>query len=112
MSNYCKECFERQEKNDRLEQDFKREQNRRIELEDYFMKLEKENKELREVKDGMQIVISNYIEHTTKYRQALEKIRDILCNGRTFYEGYFDNPNLSRTDKAIRVIDEVLNDRD
>ena len=43
-----------------------------------------------------------------KYRKALEEIRGILCKGRTFYDGYFENENLSRTDKAIKVISEVL----
>ena len=43
-----------------------------------------------------------------KYKQALEETLKILCNGRTFYEGYFDTPILSRTDKAIKVIKEVI----
>lgn len=47
-----------------------------------------------------------------KYKQALEKVLKILCNGRTFYEGYFDTPILSRTDGAIKVINEVLEDNE
>ena len=44
------------------------------------------------------------------YKQALEETLKILCNGKTFYEGYFDSPILSRADKAIKVINEVLGD--
>lgn len=47
----------------------------------------------------------------TELRKALEEIRGILCKGRTFYDGYFENENLSRTDKAIKVISEVLDER-
>lgn len=46
-----------------------------------------------------------------KMKQALEDINLILCEGRTFYDGYFDANNLSRTDKAIKLINEVLNER-
>ena len=45
-----------------------------------------------------------------KYRSALEEIREELCYGRTFYEGYFYSENFSRTDKIIKKINEVLND--
>ena len=78
MSNYCKKCFERQEKIDRLEQDFKKEQNRRIELEDYFMKLEQENKELKEkIKDLESITGIFSVRLMEKYKQALKEIREI-----------------------------------
>ena len=40
-----------------------------------------------------------------KYRQTLQEVKRILCEGRTFYDGYFDNPeSLSRIDKAIYLI--------
>lgn len=90
-------------------------------------RLEQENKELRQVRKNSPDIQEPYIylyrqikkqchklkqenkdAERIKYKQALEKIRDILCNGRTFYEGYFDNPNLSRMDEAIIVINEVL----
>ena len=70
-------------------------------------RLQRENEELKK----RQITKNGFIcdcEQNAKYKQALEEIRDILCNGRTFYKGYFDTPNLSRTDKAIKVINEVL----
>lgn len=49
-------------------------------------------------------------ESTKKYKDALIEIRKELCYGRTFYEGYFDSENLSRTDKVIKKINEALND--
>lgn len=64
--------------------------------------LKQENKKLVKALD-------DYGNKNFKYKRVLEEIRDILCKGRTFYEGYFDNPNLSRTDEAIKVINEVLN---
>ena len=84
---------------------------------DYFKnmkRLEEENKRLQMLScancgekylspDGAELYEKN-----VQLKQALEDIRDILCNGRTFYEGYFDTPILSRTDKAIKVINEVL----
>lgn len=50
------------------------------------------------------------IERLDKYHKALEDIREILCYGRTFYDGYFDSDKLSRTDEAIKRVNEVLND--
>ena len=44
-----------------------------------------------------------------KYCKALEEIREKLCFGRTFYDGYFDKPKLSRQDEVIKLINEVLN---
>lgn len=48
------------------------------------------------------------IERLDKYHKALEDIREILCYGRTFYDGYFDSDKLSRTDEAIKRVNEVL----
>ena len=45
-----------------------------------------------------------------KYKQALEDIREVLCYGRTFYDGYFNSDKLSRTDEAIKRVNEVLNE--
>ena len=40
-----------------------------------------------------------------KIKNANKKAIEILCAGRTFYHGYFDNPEkLSRIDKAIYVL--------
>lgn len=47
--------------------------------------------------------------YANNYRKALEEIRELFCVGRTFCEGYFDNDNLSRADKTIKIINEVLN---
>lgn len=70
-------------------------------------KLQKENEELKK----RQITKNGFIcdcEQNAKYKDALEKTLKILCNGKTFYEGYFDTPILSRTDAAIKVINEVF----
>ena len=63
--------------------------------------LQTENKELTHY-------LACMTEQRNNYRSALEEIREELCKGRTFYEGYFDSENLSRTDKAIKKINEVL----
>lgn len=47
-----------------------------------------------------------------KYKQALEEVRDILCFGKTFYDGYWDNPEtFTQSDKIILKINEVLNEK-
>lgn len=47
-----------------------------------------------------------------KYKQTLEEIRDVLCEGKTFYDGYWDNPEtFTQTDKIILKINEVLNEQ-
>ena len=85
-------------------------------------RLQEENEKLKEEKDGMQIVISNYIEHTTKYRQALEEIRKEYANS-IFYQCDKTEEEcpchkciilgqLDRVQNIIKIIDEVLNDRD
>lgn len=39
---------------------------------------------------------------------AIKKAIRILCEGRTFYDGYFDNyDNLSRIDKAVYILSEA-----
>lgn len=78
-----------------------------------LISLEQENEELK--KENSKIVwdevcttnCSKYKAYN-KYRKALEEIREMLCEGRTFYDGYFDNEHLSRKDKAIKIINEVL----
>ena len=54
--------------------------------------------------------LGKYYNELNKYYNALKDIREILCYGRTFYDGYFDSEKLSRTDEAIKRINEVLND--
>lgn len=100
MSNYCKECFERQEKIDRLEW---------------------ENKELKEKKDEYYLINLDYEAKISYLIQALEEIREMfMC------EIYNLNENDSQLSymcnaldefekiriKALTKINEVLNVRD
>lgn len=44
------------------------------------------------------------------YQRAIDEALFILCQGRTFYEGYFDDyDNLGRIDKAVFVLSQVIN---
>ena len=49
-----------------------------------------------------------WFEISQKYKTALEDIREIFCNGKTFYDGCFELENFSNADKAIKLINEVL----
>ena len=73
-----------------------------------------ENKKLKEEVEARRKYSSAWNDklQTDKYIKALEEIREILCEGRTFYDGYFDVPyeQLVRSDKAIKKINEVLNE--
>ena len=43
------------------------------------------------------------------YQRAIDEALIILCQGRTFYEGYFDNyDNLGRIDKAVFLLSKVM----
>lgn len=78
--------------------------------------LKEKNEKLKEEKDGMQIVINNYIEHTTKYRQALEEIRKKItpvcayCNNIDGFTTWDDCENVCEKGviKYLKIIDEVL----
>ena len=37
-------------------------------------------------------------------QQSIDKALEILMEGRTFFDGYFDNPHLSRVDAATKVL--------
>ena len=82
-----------------------------------LQRLKQENEELKYKNDRQKdtiIYLNNYdMCHKTliQYKQALEEIREILCQGRTFYEGYFDREPLTRVDTAIKKINEVLNEK-
>ena len=40
---------------------------------------------------------------------AIKKAIRILCDGRTFYDGYFDDyEHLGRTDKAVYILSEAI----
>lgn len=85
--------------------------NRNIELEAYFKvneDFQKAWQELNSIHNELQKVYQNEHCDNLKYKQALEDIREILCYGRTFYDGYFDSDKLSRTDEAIKRVNEVL----
>lgn len=41
--------------------------------------------------------------------KAMKEAIDIGCKGRTFYEGYFSNPdNLSRVDQMLKILYEAI----
>lgn len=43
------------------------------------------------------------------YQRAIDEALFILCQGRTFYEGYFDDyDNLGRIDKAVFLLSKVM----
>lgn len=73
----------------------------------YFKQLQRAKAENEKLKEMTGVYSARLM---GKYKQALEEIREILCYGRTFYDGYFDSDKLSRTDEAIKRVNEVLND--
>lgn len=57
-----------------------------------------------------QQTVAQLKQEVRSYQRAIDEALFILCQGRTFYEGYFDNyGNLGRTDKAIFVLSQVIN---
>lgn len=82
------------------------------ELLNELKRLEKEFEQYKKSKqasyESMQTEWNNAINKNREYKQALEDIREILCYGRTFYDGYFNSDKLSRTDEAIKRVNEVL----
>lgn len=99
----------------RLEKENEEVKNRK---DDYYVKtldqeaqisdLIQENEELKEAYEKEHDDYLVFKSNNMVLRQALEEIREILCRGRTFYDGYFDNDNLSRVDTVIKTINEVL----
>ena len=77
------------------------------------------NKEIKEeniiskqqtVTSKKQQTVAQLKQEVRSYQRAIDEALFILCQGRTFYEGYFDNyDNLGRTDKAIFVLSQVIN---
>lgn len=44
-----------------------------------------------------------------EFYKAIREAIDIGCKGRTFYEGYFSNPdNLSRVDQMLKILYEAI----
>ena len=82
-------------------------------------KLKQENEKLKETASLYENLYNHHGEvvegysklrnKATLYRIALEEIREMLCKGKTFYNGYWDNPEtFTQTDKIILKINEVL----
>lgn len=69
------------------------------------------NKEIKEENTiSKQQTVAQLKQEVRSYQRAIDEALFILCQGRTFYEGYFDNyDNLGRTDKAIFVLSQVIN---
>ena len=79
------------------------------------------NKEIKEVEENTiskkqtvtskkQQSVAQLKQEVRSHQRAIDEALFILCQGRTFYEGYFDNyGNLGRTDKAIFVLSQVIN---
>ena len=70
------------------------------------------NKEIKEenIISKKQKTVAQLRQEVRSYQRAIDEALFILCQGRTFYEGYFDNyDNLGRTDKAIFVLSQVIN---
>ena len=78
------------------------------------------NKEIKEVEENTiskkqtvtskkQQTVAQLKQEVRSYQRAIDEALFILCQGRTFYEGYFDNyDNLGRIDKAIFVLSKVI----
>lgn len=78
------------------------------------------NKEIKEVEENTiskkqtvtskkQQTVAQLKQEVRSYQRAIDEALFILCQGRTFYEGYFDNyENLGRIDKAIFLLSKVM----
>ena len=78
------------------------------------------NKEIKEVEENTiskkqtvtskkQQTVAQLRQEVRSYQRAIDEALFILCHGRTFYEGYFDDyDNLGRIDKAIFLLSKVM----
>lgn len=76
------------------------------------------NKEIKEeniiskkqtVTSKKQQTVAQLRQEVRSYQRAIDEALFILCQGRTFYEGYFDDyDNLGRIDKAIFLLSKVM----
>lgn len=77
------------------------------------------NKEIKEentisekqttVTSKKQQTVAQLRQEVRSYQRAIDEALFILCQGRTFYEGYFDNyDNLGRIDKAVFLLSKVM----
>ena len=56
-----------------------------------------------------QQTVAQLRQEVRSYQRAIDEALFILCQGRTFYEGYFDDyNNLGRIDKAIFILSKVM----
>lgn len=56
-----------------------------------------------------QQTVAQLKQEVRSYQRAIDEALFILCQGKTFYEGYFDNyDNLGRIDKAIFLLSKVI----
>lgn len=68
------------------------------------------NKEIKEENTiSKKQTVAQLKQEVRNYQRAIDEALFILCQGRTFYEGYFDNyDNLGRIDKAIFLLSKVM----
>lgn len=56
-----------------------------------------------------QQTVAQLRQEVRSYQRAIDEALFILCQGRTFYEGYFDDyDNLGRIDKAVFLLSKVM----
>lgn len=70
------------------------------------------NKEIKEENtiSKKQPTVAQLRQEVRNYQRAIDEALFILCQGRTFYEGYFDDyDNLGRIDKAVFILSKVIN---
>lgn len=67
------------------------------------------SKKQQTVTSKKQQTVAQLRQEVRSYQRAIDEALFILCQGRTFYEGYFDNyENLGRIDKAIFLLSKVM----
>lgn len=64
----------------------------------------------RKIKKGnIMSTVAQLKQEVRSYQRAIDEALFILCQGRTFYEGYFDDyDNLGRIDKAVFLLSKVM----
>ena len=65
---------------------------------------------MEKANDSKKQTVAQLKQEVRSYQRAIDEALFILCQGRTFYEGYFDNyENLGRIDKAVFLLSKVIN---
>ena len=64
----------------------------------------------RKIKKGnIMSTVAQLRQEVRSYQRAIDEALFILCQGRTFYESYFDDyDNLGRIDKAVFLLSKVM----